>query len=56
MVTPPIYRPDVELLVDGLKFAASIQQREGQKVAGLVALGVLAFAGVLALGSGPASS
>jgi|1186.fasta_scaffold26849_2 hypothetical protein len=56
MVTPPIYRPDVVLLVDGLKLAAEIQQREGQKIAGALALGVVLVAGLLAFGSSPAAS
>lgn len=56
MVTPPIYRPDVEVLVDGLKLAASIQQREGQKIAGALALGVVLVAALLAFGAGPAAT
>ncbi len=52
MVAPPFYRQDVELLVEALKLAASIQQREGQEVAGKIALGgiglSLLVAGVVA--------
>ncbi len=55
MVAPPFYRQDVELLVEGLKLAASIQRSEGQEFAGKIALGVIGLsllvAGVFAAGS-----
>ena len=55
MVAPPFYRQDVELLVEALKLAASIQQSEGQRVAGKMALGAIGLsllvAGVFAAGS-----
>ena len=54
IVIPPIYRPEYDLAVDGLKLAARLQQQAGQKVAGKVALSVvgasLFAAGVMALG------
>lgn len=52
LAIPPFYRPEIELLVDGLKLAASIQQREGRRIAGRLALLVIAFAGLLAISSG----
>lgn len=57
MVAPPFYRQDAELLVDALKIAASIQQREGQQAAGMFALGAICVAvlvgvGLYAAGSG----
>lgn len=54
MVIPPIYRPEYDLAVDGLKMAARLQQQAGQEMAGKVALSVvgasLFAAGVVALG------
>lgn len=47
---PPLYRQDVELLVDALKFAADLQQTEGREVAGAWALGSIVVAGILWLG------
>jgi hypothetical protein len=41
MVSPPFFREDVELLVDGLKFAAKLQQEKRQQEAGLVAIASL---------------
>jgi len=38
MFVPPFYREDVELLVKALQLAASIQEKQGSQVAGLVAL------------------
>jgi len=55
MATPPIYRADVELLIDGLTLATLIQQREGQKIAGALVLGVVVLGGLLAFGSSPAA-
>ena len=55
-VSPPFYRQDIELLVAALKHAASIQQQEGQQVAGRFALGAIGIASVVALAiasSGP---
>src|SRR5207248_2691590 len=40
-VLPPPYRYDGELLVEGLKLAARLQEREGRRTAGLVALAVI---------------
>lgn len=37
-VIPPIYHPEFDLAVGGLKLAAALQQQEGQQVAGRVAL------------------
>ena len=51
MVAPPFYRQDIELLVEALKLAASMQQSEGQDKAGKVALGAIGVA-VLALAIG----
>jgi hypothetical protein len=54
MVIPPIYKPEYDLAVDGLKLAARLQQQAGQEVAGKVALSIvgasLFAAGVVALG------
>ncbi len=47
---PPLYRQDVELLVDALRFAADLQQTEGREVAGAWALGSIVVAGFLWLG------
>lgn len=41
MVSPPFFREDVELLVDGLKFAAKLQQEKRQQEAGVVAVASL---------------
>lgn len=38
---PPMYRPQIEFLVDGLQYAAKLQQREGQKKAAGLAVAVL---------------
>lgn len=46
-VSPPFFRQDVELLVDGLKYAARLQQEKRQREAGLVAAGSLLFFVVL---------
>jgi hypothetical protein len=48
-VTPPFYRQDAELLVAALQQAATLQQQEGQQVAGRFALGAIGVAGVIAL-------
>lgn len=56
MASPPLYRQDVELLVQGLTYAAQLQQREGQDTAGRLAFGVLVAAALIALvisASGP---
>jgi hypothetical protein len=54
MVIPPIYKPEYDLAVNGLKLAARMQQQAGQEVAGKVALSIvgasLFAAGVVALG------
>ena len=54
MVIPPIYKPEYDLAVNGLKLAARLQQQEGQRVAGRVALvtagASLLAAGIVALG------
>jgi hypothetical protein len=54
MVIPPIYRPEYDLAVDGLKLVARLQQQAGQEVAGKVAASIvgvsLVAAGVVALG------
>jgi hypothetical protein len=50
MVAPPFYRQDVELLVEALKLAASIQQREGQQAAGMFALGAIGVAVLVGVG------
>lgn len=47
MVTPPFYRGDVELLVDGLTLAARMQATEGERAAGKVVLGVIGLVAVL---------
>lgn len=51
MVMPPFYAEDVELLVEALKLAAAIQQREGRgkAVVGSI-LGVAAIVGLSAWG------
>ncbi len=38
MAAPPFYRQDIELLVEALKLAASMQATEGQDKAGKVVL------------------
>ena len=56
LVTPALYRWDVELLVEALRYAAQLQQEEGREVAGKVALATVAGAIVVGLGiraSGP---
>lgn len=40
-VIPPYLRPDIELLVEGLKWAARLQQQKGRQFAGSVAVAVL---------------
>ncbi len=45
MVIPPMYQPEFDLAVDGLKLAAHMQQQEGQKVA-------LSIVGVSLIGAG----
>lgn len=40
-VIPPFYRPEYDLLVNGLTFAAKLQAQEGQLRAGVIALGVM---------------
>jgi hypothetical protein len=54
MVIPPIYKPEYDLAVDGLKLAARLQEQEGQQVAGKVALSIvgvsLIAAGMVAAG------
>lgn len=46
-VIPPMYQPEFDLAVDGLKLAARMQQQEGQKVAlsiigaGLIGAGLI---------------
>ena len=52
MVTPPLYRQDVELLVAALRYAAQLQQQEGQKIAGRVALGAVGVAALVAVSIG----
>jgi len=45
-VSPPFYRPDVELLVDALKLAAATQQKAGLKRAiaiGAVGVAIIGF-------------
>lgn len=49
MVIPPIYKPEFDLAVDGLKRAARLQQNEGQQVAGKVAVSVVG-AGLITAG------
>ncbi len=51
---PPIYRPQIEFLVNGLQYAAKLQQREGQKKAGGVAAVILVVAVIWALSEGNA--
>ena len=54
MVVPPIYRPEYDLAVYGLKRAARLQQQAGQQAAGKAALSIvgasLFAAGIVALG------
>ena len=52
MLTPPLYRPDAELLVAALNYAAELQWREGQKTAGRVALGAIGAAVLVGVASG----
>src|SRR6202044_2508315 len=44
IVSPPFYRQDVELLVAALRHAATLQQQEGQQVAGQYAVGAIVLA------------
>ena len=46
---PPLYKQDAELLVEALKLAAKMQQKEGLKVAGAWALGSILMASFVAL-------
>lgn len=55
MVSPPFFREDVELLVDGLKPAAKLQQEKRQQEAGLVALASLGLFVLLMLARGMTS-
>jgi hypothetical protein len=48
MVAPPFYRQDAELLIEGLKLAASIQRQKGTKAAGVWALAFVIAAVVCA--------
>ncbi len=48
-VVPVYLRPDIELLVAGLKLAARLQQQEGQRVARGVAVAVLVGVGFIGL-------
>lgn len=50
MMSPPLYREDIELLVAGLRRAADLQQIEGQQTAGRFALAVVGLAGLVAIG------
>jgi hypothetical protein len=54
MVIPPIYEPEYDLAVDGLKLAARLLQQQGQQVASKVALSIvgasLIAAGMVAAG------
>jgi hypothetical protein len=50
LVTPSFYREDVELLVNALQLAAQLQSQEGQEKAGMMALGALGVAAVVAIG------
>ncbi|MGO9197985.1 MAG: hypothetical protein ACLQK4_12770 [Acidimicrobiales bacterium] len=45
-VSPPFYRQDEELLVDGLTLAANMQS-QNQRAAGALALGVIVLAALL---------
>jgi hypothetical protein len=47
MVLPPIYRPQIDFLIDGLQYAAKLQQKEGQKKAGAVVGAVVLIGAVL---------
>jgi broad specificity phosphatase PhoE len=49
VVIPPIYKPEYDLAVNGLKLAARLQQQAGQEVAGKVALTIVG-ASLLAVG------
>lgn len=42
------YREDVELLVDALKLAAALQQKEERKAAGILVVGAIALVSLLA--------
>jgi hypothetical protein len=42
-VIPPFYRPEYELLVNGLTLAAKLQAQEGQWKAGMVAFGAISI-------------
>jgi hypothetical protein len=49
MLIPPIYKPEFDLLVDGLTYAAQLQAREGRQAAGKIAL-VVVSGGLLLFG------
>jgi hypothetical protein len=40
-IIPPFYRPEYDLVINGLTIAANLQAQEGQQVAEKVALGVI---------------
>jgi hypothetical protein len=48
MVTPPLYRQDVQLLVAALRYAANLQHENAQR-AGELALGAIALFGICGL-------
>ncbi len=56
MLAPPLYRDDVDFLVSALQYAALLQQVEGRRQAGNVALGVIGVALILALFIGGAGA
>jgi hypothetical protein len=49
LVTPPFYRQDAQLIIDGLVYAADLQKRGNQR-AGLIAVGAVVGGTVLAAG------
>ena len=51
LVSPPFYAADAKLLVDGLTYAAELQA-QGNRRAGLVALGTVGVVGALLFGFG----
>jgi hypothetical protein len=57
-IMPPLFRPEYDLLVNGLTLAASLQAQDGQQVANRVAVGVLvgslALAGLTMIARGAA--
>jgi hypothetical protein len=48
LVTPPLYREDIQLLVDALVYAAN-EQKKGNQRAGMIALGAVAGSIMLAV-------